>query len=211
MIFPARKGALPMIIRTILVFMIFTCSFFIKAHCLQNSELVEVGRGTYGDPVIASWDNKTKVKIGNYCSIAGGTIILLGGEHRHDWVTTYPFSALHPAAFHIPGHPHTKGDVHIGNDVWIGINALILSGVTIGDGAVIGANAVVSKDVPPYAIVAGNPAKIVKYRFDRKTIQKLLKISWWYWPEAEIVNTFPYLLSNDINRFIHYCELTGKL
>ncbi len=181
-----------------------------KAHCLENSELVEVGRGTYGNPHIISWDNKTKVKIGKFCSLAGGTI-MLGGEHRTDWVTTYPFSVLHPAATHIHGHPKSKGNIYIGNDVWLGYDCHILSGVTVGDGAVIGAHSVVTKNVPPYAIVAGNPAKFIRYRFDLETIQKLLAIAWWDWQDAEIINAFPYLLSEDINRFIQYCQAIGKL
>ena len=132
---------------------------------------------------------------------------MTGGEHRVDWVTTYPFSAIWPAvAGHIPGHPKTKGNVIIGNDVWIGMNVFILSGVTIGDGAVVGAGALVSKDVPPYAIVGGNPAKIIRYRFDPQTIKKLLSIAWWNWSDDEIIKAMPFLLSNDISSFVKLYE-----
>ncbi len=83
--------------------------------------------------------------------------------------------------------------------------------MTIGDGVIVGAEAVVAKDVPPYAIVVGNPARIVKYRFDKDIIQKLLIIAWWNWPEDEIVQAMPFMLSDDINNFLQYCEKIGKL
>lgn len=172
-----------------------------------SCSLEERGRGSYGAPEVVSWGEGARLKIGQFCSIANGVTILLGGEHRVDWVTTYPFSFLWPqVAGHIKGHPKTKGDVIIGNDVWIGTGALILSGVTIGDGAVVGAHAVVTKNVPPYAIVGGNPAKIIRYRFDEYTIQKLLAISWWNWPDQKIAVAMEFLLSNDINTFIKYFE-----
>ena len=91
----------------------------------------------------------------------------------------------------------------IENDVWIGHEAMILSGVTIGNGAVVGARSLVSKDVPPYAIVAGNPAALKKFRFELEEIDALLKIRWWDWPEEQIVNALPDLLSTDISRFIN--------
>jgi len=106
----------------------------------------------------------------------------------------------------ITGHPKTKGDVIIGSDVWIGTESLILSGVTIGDGAVIGARAVVAKDVPPFSVVVGNPAKIIKKRFDDQTIEKLLDIKWWLWPDSRISKAIPLLLSDDISKFIDYAE-----
>ena len=146
--------------------------------------------------------------VGRFSSIASGVTILLGGNHQTNWVTTYPFMSFSewPSAARIQGHPTTKGDVNIGNDVWIGLDAFILSGVSIGDGAVIGARATVTKDVPPYAIVAGNPARVVKYRFDQATIQKLLTIAWWNWSDVEINRAMSFLLSDYIDEFIHYCE-----
>src|SRR5690606_25352240 len=104
-------------------------------------------------------------KIGKYCSIGQDVIILLGGEHHLDRITTYPFPAFWKeyANFESPGL--SKGNVSIGNDVWIVTDVLILSGVSIGNGAVIGAKSLVTRDIPPYAIVGGVPAKIIKYRF----------------------------------------------
>ena len=164
----------------------------------------KIGRDTYGDLTVHSWGESATLKIGAFTSIAHGVQVFLGGEHRTDWVTTFPFSALWEGAKNISGHPKTKGDVKIGNDVWIARESVIMSGVTIGDGAVIGARAVVTKNVAPYTIVAGNPATVVKQRFDDKTIKQLLKIKWWEWTDSEITKAFPHLLNNDISNFIQF-------
>lgn len=166
----------------------------------------KVGKGTYGNPAVRARDDGATLRIGAYTSIATGVQILLGGEHRPDWVTTYPFNVLRESAKNITGHPKTKGDVIIGNDVWIGTEALILSGVTIGDGAVIGARSVVAKSVPPYAIVSGSPAKLIKYRFDEDCIKKLLEIQWWNWDDAQIENAIPFLLASDLAAFFSFAD-----
>ena len=141
-----------------------------------SGDRCNIGDHTYGNPRVLSWGEGTSLTIGKYCSISSNLIIFLGGEHRVDWISTYPFPTVWEDAKGIPGHPSTKGDVIIGNDVWIGYGVTILSGVNIGDGVAIGACSVVIKDIPPYAIVAGNLCRIVKYRFDKETIKKLLKI-----------------------------------
>ncbi|MDQ0325213.1 acetyltransferase-like isoleucine patch superfamily enzyme [Rhodopseudomonas julia] len=169
----------------------------------------EVGEFTYGRPAIRWWGEKARLIIGRYTSIADGVTIFLGGNHRTDWVTTYPFSALAkrwPEARGIVGHPATKGDVVIGNDVWIGGQAVILSGVTIGDGAVIATRAVVTRNVEPYTIVGGNPARPLAERFSSEQKQKLLKIRWWDWPEDKLRRFIPALLSPDIDVFIREAE-----
>jgi acetyltransferase-like isoleucine patch superfamily enzyme len=163
----------------------------------------KIGRGTYGSPQVLSWRDGTALEIGSFCSISDSVTIMLGGEHRTDWVTTYPFSQLFPEASGFPGHPHTKGDVVIGNDVWIGYGALILSGVRIGNGAVVAARSVVRSDVEPYSIVAGNPSRHVMYRFDEESVNALQEIAWWDWPIAKIKEAWPLLLAADVKAFIN--------
>ena len=131
------------------------------------NDYIKVGDFTYGVPVIKSWNDETHLTIGKFCSIAENVTFMLGGEHKTNWVTTYPFNALMSTFSHIKGHPATKGDITVGNDVWIAQGARIMSGVTIGDGAVIGAGVLVTKDVPSYAVVGGVPARVIKYRFDK--------------------------------------------
>lgn len=162
----------------------------------------EIGEWTYGNPTVRKGDSTTRLEIGKYCSIASGVQILLGGEHRKDWVTTYPFNVITPEAKIIEGHPASKGNIRIGNDVWIGLNAIILSGVQIGNGAVIGASSVVVKNVPAYSIVAGNPAKVIGSRFSIEIIEKLEIIQWWNWPHDRVIKALPQLLSNSIDEFI---------
>jgi acetyltransferase-like isoleucine patch superfamily enzyme len=165
-----------------------------------------VGPGSYGDLTVLEWGEGSTLTIGAYTSIGSNVKVYLGGEHRTDWVTTFPFSVLWEAGKQIKGHPKSKGDVLIGSDVWIANDALIMSGVAIGDGAVIGARAVVTKDVPAYAVVAGNPSRIVRFRFDSRTIERLLKIKWWEWEPARIANSMPALLNTDIEAFLLAAE-----
>lgn len=163
-------------------------------------------RYTYGlkNIRVRDWGEGADVKVGSFCSIADNVTIFIGGNHRTDWVTTYPFGHIHKDVFdhHGKGHPATKGDVVIGNDVWIGSGSTILSGIKIGDGAVIAANSVVVKDIPAYAIAGGNPAKVLKMRFSRKQIDKLLQNPWWELPDSRINDLIPLLCSNDIEALI---------
>lgn len=157
-----------------------------------------IGKYSYGRPNVFG---EAQLSIGNFCSISTTVTIALGGEHRSEWISTYPFNII----FKDLNKQTTfnKGNVTIGNDVWIADGALILSGVTIGDGAVIGARAVVSKDVKAYEIVAGNPAKHVRYRFDEETRKKLLEIKWWDWDIDKIKEHSNLILNNDIEKFIN--------
>jgi acetyltransferase-like isoleucine patch superfamily enzyme len=166
----------------------------------------EIGRGTYGDLRVDAWGEGATLRIGAFCSFADGVQIFLGGDHRVDWVTTYPFNVFWDAAKQIKGHPKTKGNVAIGNDVWVGREAVILSGVTVGDGAVVGTRAVVTEDVPPYAIAVGVPARLVKKRFDDETIRRLLRLQWWHWEDDRIRKALPLLLSSDVKAFLEAAE-----
>ncbi len=177
---------------------------FGSIYMARNSRYAayEIGEWTYGKPTVMTWNEGAILKIGRFCSISEGVVIMLGGEHRYDWVTTFPFNYAFKEASGFKGHPRTKGDVKIGNDVWIGFDALILSGVTIGNGAVIAARSVVSKDVEPYAIVAGSPAELIKYRFAAPLITALQKIAWWDWPPHKIREAWPLMLSPNIEAFV---------
>jgi acetyltransferase-like isoleucine patch superfamily enzyme len=165
------------------------------------------GKHTYGKPnVINVWKNSANLKIGNFCSIGANVDIYLGGNHRIDWVTTYPFGHINENIFNSfngEGHPFTNGDVIIGNDVWIASNVTIMSGVTIGDGAVIANNSHVVKNVEPYSIVGGNPAKLIRYRFTTEQIEKLLQIEWWNWEDNKINNYSHLLCNTNIDEFIN--------
>jgi virginiamycin A acetyltransferase len=166
-----------------------------------NYSKFSIGEYTYGKPKVYSWGETATLKIGNFCSINNDAVILLGGEHHSDWVTSFPFPLLFRDFAHYGGYPCTKGDVIIGNDVWIGRDVIILSGVKIGDGAIIAAGALVNKDVPQYSIVGGVPAKVIKMRFNKETIDKLLEIKWWEWSFERIKDNMPLLLSNQIEKF----------
>lgn len=146
--------------------------------------------------------NHDKLIIGKFCSIAhGARFIMNSANHTLKSLSTYPFPIFgHEWDETMPVAEtwDNKGDIQIGNDVWIGYEAVILAGVTIGDGAIIGTRAVVTKDVPPYAIVGGVPAKLIKKRFDDPTIEALLKLQWWDWPVEKIRTSLDALRSGDI-------------
>jgi len=142
-----------------------------------------------------------KLIIGKFCQIAAGVeFVMNGANHQMNAVSTFPFYTLEgwemkpPAASDMP----FKGDTVIGNDVWIGQNATILPGVHIGDGAIIGANSVVASDIEPYSIVVGNPAKLIRYRFDGELTSLLLKFKWWDKPVEEINSLIPLLTNSDL-------------
>jgi virginiamycin A acetyltransferase len=154
-----------------------------------------------------SYVDKSTESIGRFCSVAMGTKISLQ-NHPMKWVSTHPFSYTKRYGFtdkNIAIEGVTTGKTKIGNDVWIGANVTILAGVTIGDGAVIGADSLVTKNVEPYSIVSGSPAKHVRYRFDEETISKLLKIQWWNWSDNQLRANISFFRDTEefLRRFKH--------
>jgi acetyltransferase-like isoleucine patch superfamily enzyme len=168
----------------------------------QPDTNLHIGAYSYGKPTIINYSSKSTVEIGKFCSIADNVKIILGGEHRYDWITTYPFSVLNGRLNQ--EDYKDKGDVVIGSDVWVGYGATILGGVTIGDGAVIGAECVVAKDVPSYSVFVGNPGRVIKKRFWDLYINFLLDFKWWDLPEDKLVKVIPFLESDDISGLIDY-------
>jgi virginiamycin A acetyltransferase len=148
-----------------------------------------------------------KLHIGKFCSIAHGASFLSSLVNHHmDGFSTYPFAALWGKDAGYDYYYPDKGDTMIGNDVWIGSEATIMPGVTVGHGAIIGTKAIVTKDVPPYAIVAGNPAKLIRMRFDQKTINALLSIKWWDWPLDKVVENASVIVGGDLSKLKALCE-----
>ncbi len=164
-----------------------------------------IGAYSYGRPKVRFPESGRRLTIGRYCSIADKVEILLGGDHRLDWASTYPFAAmsgLWPQADAPDDYHASRGDVTIGHDVWLGSGCLILSGVTVGHGAVVAAHAVVTRDVAPYAVVAGNPAKVVRRRFDEATVAGLVETAWWEFPHATVTRWVPLLQSGRVEELI---------
>ncbi len=167
---------------------------------VNDPKLFEKNNVLYQYPI-----NHDKLIIGKFCSIAcGAKFIFNSANHTLSSFSTYPF----PIFFeewgldmkNVAAAWDNKGDIVIGNDVWIGYEAVIMAGVTIGDGAIIGTRAVVTKDVPPYTIVGGVPAKPIRKRFDNETLEELLKIRWWDWPEEKIARNITAIQSGCLNQ-----------
>ncbi|RUM98825.1 CatB-related O-acetyltransferase [Pseudaminobacter arsenicus] len=184
---------------------------------LVSAENIEIGEFTYYDdpngpehfvercvlyhyPFIGD-----RLVIGRFCAIAeGAKFIMNGANHAMSGFSTFPFNifghgweeGFDPATW----AQELRGDTIVGNDVWIGMEALIMPGITIGDGAIIAAGSVVTRDVPPYAVVAGNPAKVVKARFDAGTVKRLLAVAWWNWSKDKVTRNLDAIRGADIAR-----------
>jgi len=157
-------------------------------------------------------DNVDKLIIGSFCSIGSGASFIMAGNqgHRYDWISSFPFfymrdevESFRQAADAFAG----SGDTVVGNDVWIGSEAMIMPGIQIGDGAVIGSRALVTKNVDPYTIVGGNPAKLIKSRFSEHDIKLLLELKWWTWDDTQLSDAIPIICSNNVELlYDYYCR-----
>jgi acetyltransferase-like isoleucine patch superfamily enzyme len=159
--------------------------FVFKGRWVKRANIIK-GLHSYGDPVAKVWmRSDAVVTIGKYCSIGNNVRFIINGNHDMRAFSTFAFSLM--LGWREAGFNHWgKEDPIVGNDVWIGADAVIYSGVHIGDGAVVAGQSVVTKSVPPYSLVAGNPAVVKKYRFDERTIARLLAGRWWDLPEETI-------------------------
>lgn len=185
---------------------------FIK-NTVSNPDII-IGDYTYYDDPVDSEDFERnvlyhfpfigdKLVIGKFCALARGVkFIMNGANHKLSGISTYPFQIfgngwekVMPAAEDMP----YKGDTVIGNDVWIGYEALFMPGVKVGNGAIVSSKSVVTGDVPAYAIVGGNPAKVIRYRFDSETIARLEQIAWWNWPVEKISAHLALITAGDVD------------
>lgn len=177
-------------------------NIFIKGQHSYYSDCWDAGfeesvvRYLHGDEVSSQWEPKwtiDKLYIGNYVCIAPEVVILMGGNHTHraDWFCLYPFMDFIDASY------VGKGDTYIGDAAWLGMRCMVMPGVTIGEGAIVAANSVVTQDVEPYSIVAGSPAKLIKYRFDSEVIKELLTLKIYDWPIDKFESLKKYLCASD--------------
>jgi acetyltransferase-like isoleucine patch superfamily enzyme len=175
---------------------------------------IVMGRESYFAPIVRKFKGDTgRVFVGNFVSIAHGVEFYSGGMHRTEWVSQYGLRAMLdlPGAYE-DGFPHGRGDIHVGHDAWLAQGSIVMSGVTIGPGAVVATRSVVTKDVAPYAIVGGVPAKQIGQRFSDEQIAALLRICWWDWPIDTIKERVALLSSPHIDDFIaQYDPGTGSL
>ena len=170
---------------------------------LADGTLV-MGNMSYYAPNVVKFKGDTgRVIIGNFASVAPDADFYVGGLHRVEWVSLYGLRAMLelPGAYE-DGFTHGRGDIVVGSDTWVTNGCTVMSGVTIGDGAVVGTKAVVAKDVRPYAIVVGNPAKEIGRRFSDEQVEALLRIRWWDWPTDVVKEHVNALSSPDIDAFI---------
>jgi len=167
------------------------------SDCWDNGFEESVVRYLHGDKISRQWEPRwqiDKLHIGDYVCIGAEVVILMGGNHTHrtDWFCLYPFMETIEEAY------VGKGDTYIGSGAWLGMRAMIMPGVTIGEGAVVAANSVVTKDVEPYSVVAGSPAKHLKYRFAPEVVEALLAMKVYQWPNEKFKALQPYLCSDDL-------------
>jgi virginiamycin A acetyltransferase len=183
-----------------------TC--FLK-NIIKSPQIIVGDYSYYDDPIdIHNFEKNVlylfefmqdKLIIGKFCQFATGVrFVMNGSNHAMDGFSTYPFKVFGKSWAAASMNVVSKGDTEIGNDVWIGNSATLMQGVKIGHGAIIGTNALVTKDVEPYTIVGGNPAKVIRKRFDDNTIDFLLQLAWWDWPMDKIAKNIGVITSGDL-------------
>ena len=192
-------------------------NYFLRDNLKKEikANLAEIGKWSYGNPTVYRWDWKSKIIIGNFCSLGPDINFYVGADHRSDWVSTSPlpasqFSETFKKANLIKNFSTSKGDIVIGHDVWIGGRSTILSGVKIGTGAIIAAGSIVVNDVMPYTISGGNPNREIKKRFEEEIIKKLLHTEWWLMEDKQIDELSKYLLSSDFENFFSFVKEIKK-
>lgn len=164
-----------------------------------SGKAIHIGKYTYGfeSTQIYTWSEEVDIKIGRFCSIGAGLKLFCGGNHSTWFVSSYPFGAVFKEFLKINVEKpivFSNGGITIGNDVWLGRDVTIMSGISIGDGSVVAANSHVVKDIEPYSIYGGNPAKLIRYRFSEETIEMLLNLQWWNYEDCFIEKIYPILL-----------------
>lgn len=182
---------------------------------ISTDDRVQIGCGTYATspPVFRPHHLGNRILVGKFCSFGQDVAVFAGGDHPLNAITTHPIGLW----FDLSGMEEwgvdcTDGNevTRIENDVWLGHQSLILSGSVIGNGAVVGARAVVKGVVPPYSVVAGNPARVLRYRFSEEGIRQLELLRWWNWPEERIRNAAPLLRGCDISALTEYALAHGS-
>ncbi|HWI08774.1 MAG TPA: CatB-related O-acetyltransferase [Solirubrobacteraceae bacterium] len=170
---------------------------------LADGTLVMGNMSYYAPNVVKYTGDSGRVIVGNFASVAPDADFYVGGQHRTEWVSQYGLRAMLdlPGA-HEDGFTHGRGDIVVGSDTWVTNGCTVMSGVTIGDGAVVGTKAVVAKDVRPYAIVVGNPAREIRRRFSDEQVEALLRIRWWDWPTDKVKQHVEIISSPDVDAFI---------
>ncbi len=176
---------------------------------LNQRDGVIIGSYTYGNPLIRTGAGISKCIIGKFCCIASGVSIHLVTDHITSNISTYDLAVLLNdlgKGDYNASNCRTKGNVTIGHNVWIGENVIILPGVSIGNGAVVAAGSIVTKDVPSYAIVGGNPARVIKMRFSADEIKCLNELAWWNWDDKKILKALPIIESSEIEKLVEFNE-----
>lgn len=166
--------------------------------------LLTMGRYSYNAPVRRG--DMNTITIGSFTCLGALVVCDSGFNHNRKFVSTFPFSVVFNECRHLEGHPLKPGDIIIGSDCWVGENSLIMGGVTIHSGSIVGARSIVTKNIPPYEVWAGSPAKFIRKRFTDEQIEKLLEITWWNWELSKVIENTHLIMSENIDEFIarHY-------